>query len=384
MYDDAKETKPILIGESGIITFSRHFKYLGSYISYALKYYYEIEHRISQASVAMGALNNFWVDNTVDHFSKYHFLRNYLQSTYVGMRELVDSRSNVKEIGGIYSQKCKKILKITITMVIDEKITNESVRKQFFNIPTIRYQLTKRQLTFIGKVFSNSEYQIPTQLLTAWCDNKRKPGAPLQNNNKNLAQNIRLIVPGAAKDGLLTTWVYLALDGGYWAHQIKQLGTHPSTWNGAEPNPRSMPHPRSSQRTAAPTTPPCIQALPNSPPHFRARDPHFTPTPPRRNAPQTSPGREASPRRENSPRRTQSDNHNYDPRKVGHTRKDSLGILNIPVSTSAKEIEIKVQYRRLARIYHPDKYDPTKNKISKYEAQEHFKLINNAYEFLCT
>ena len=32
MYDNAKETKPILIGESGMITFTRHFKYLGSYI----------------------------------------------------------------------------------------------------------------------------------------------------------------------------------------------------------------------------------------------------------------------------------------------------------------------------------------------------------------
>ena len=128
-------------------------------------------------------------------------------------------------------------------MVIDEKITNESVRKRFVNIPTIRYQLAKRQLTFIGKVVRNSEDQIPTQLLTEWCDNKHKPGAPLQNSKKNLVQNIRLIGPGMEKYGLLTTWVYLALDDGYWAHLVKQLGTHPSTWNGAEPNPRSTPPP---------------------------------------------------------------------------------------------------------------------------------------------
>ena len=108
-------------------------------------------------------------------------------------------------------------------MVIDEKITNESVRKRFFNIPTIRYELAKRQLTFIGKVVRNSEDQISTQLLTKWYDNKRKQGAPLQNNKKNLVQKIRLIVPGAAKDRLLTTWVYLALDDGYWAHLVKLL-----------------------------------------------------------------------------------------------------------------------------------------------------------------
>ena len=45
--------------------------------------------------------------------------------------------------------------------------------------------------------------------------------------------------------------------------------------------------------------------------------------------------------------------------KVGKNRKDSLGILNLPISTAATEREIKVQYQRLARIYHPDKYDPT-------------------------
>ena len=115
----------------------------------------------------------------------------------------------------------RKILKITITMVIDEKVTNESVRKLFFNCTNTWYQLAKQKPTFIGKVVNNSEDQIPTQLLTAWCDNKRKTVAPLQNNKKNLSQNISLIVPGVAKDELLTTWVYLALDDGYWVHLVK-------------------------------------------------------------------------------------------------------------------------------------------------------------------
>ena len=44
------------------------------------------------------------------------------------------------------------------------------------------------------------------------------------------------------------------------------------------------------------------------------------------------------------------------------------------------EREIKVQYIHLARIYHPDKYDAIVNKMSMFEAQEHFKQINNAYK----
>ena len=58
-----------------MITFTRHFKYIGSYISYSLKDYYNIEHRISQSSASMGALKKiFWIDNTVDNLSKYLIL----------------------------------------------------------------------------------------------------------------------------------------------------------------------------------------------------------------------------------------------------------------------------------------------------------------------
>ena len=185
-------------------------------------------------------------------------------------------------------------------------------------------------------MFRNAEDQIPTQLLTLWCNNKRKPGAPLQNNKKNLAQNIRLIVPGEEEYGLLANWVYLVLYNVSWKHLIKQLGTHPPTCNGAEPNPRSTPPPLSSQRTTAASTPPHRKSPQNSPPPFRACDSHFTLTPPRSNTPQPSPRCEVSPRREKSPRRTQSNRQNYHRRKVGHNRKDSLGILNLKVPTAAK------------------------------------------------
>ena len=101
---------------------------------------------------------------------------------------------------------------------------------------------------------------------------KRKPGAQIQNNKKNLTQNIRLILLGAAKDGLLTICVYLAIDDGYWTQLIKQLGTNRSTWNGAKPNPRLKPPQRLSLRAAALSTPSHRQAFTNLSPSFRACD----------------------------------------------------------------------------------------------------------------
>ena len=71
MYDEAEETKQIPIGELGFITFTKHFKYLGGYISYSLCDDYDVKARISQASAAMGALNPFWQDDAVDELFKY-------------------------------------------------------------------------------------------------------------------------------------------------------------------------------------------------------------------------------------------------------------------------------------------------------------------------
>ena len=76
------------------------------------------------------------------------------------------------------------------------------------------------------------------------------------------------------------------------------------------------------------------------------------------------------------------ENYEFLVNRVGHTRRDSLGILNLPRTST--EREIKIRYRQLARTYHPDKYNSTTNKMSKSEAQEHFKLLNNAYKFLRT
>ena len=99
----------------------------------------------------------------------------------------------------------------------------------------MRHQIAKRQLPFIGKVVRNSDNQIPTRLLTVWCNHPRRRSAPLQNNKKNLVKNIQLIVPSAASDCRLLSWVFYALDSSYWNHLIYQLGTQTTAWEGDTP-----------------------------------------------------------------------------------------------------------------------------------------------------
>ena len=58
------------------------------------------------------------------------------------------------------------------------------------------------------------------------------------------------------------------------------------------------------------------------------------------------------------------------------------------LSLAAMEREIKIMYIRLARKYHPDKYNMSSNEVSeemtRLEAQQHFQMISNTYEYLRT
>ena len=110
----------------------RHFKYLRSYISYSLKDDYNIENSISQASAAMGSLNNFWADDTVGNVSKHlMFCATPCNLLLWGCKSSAIREATLKKLEVFLHINIKKILRITTTMVIDDKITNESVRKRF-------------------------------------------------------------------------------------------------------------------------------------------------------------------------------------------------------------------------------------------------------------
>ena len=57
-----------------------------------------------------------------------------------------------------------RILKISVTQVIDDHIKNTEVHKMFYHILKIQKQITNWQLTYIGKIFCREESHIPTRL----------------------------------------------------------------------------------------------------------------------------------------------------------------------------------------------------------------------------
>ena len=110
-------------------------------------------------------------------------------------------------------------------------------KENFFDILNIEEQIATQQLTFIGKVTRNSDNHIPTKLLTAWCNHKRRRGGLLHTNKKLIVHNLRLIIPGVNKTGALKTWAHFAIYDRYWQHLISGL------WTSSTSTPPALPPP---------------------------------------------------------------------------------------------------------------------------------------------
>ena len=139
----------------------------------------------------------------------------------------------------------------------------------------IQNQVAKRQLTFIRKVTRNSDEQLPTNLLMAWCNNKRRVGGVLRSNNKTLVQNIAIIVPTVDQYGSLKLWSHLGLDDRYWKSLIKGIGNAPTP----PPGTPTSPNNEREHQFSYPYPPLPSQSPPTWPPSKKITRPSQIPSP---------------------------------------------------------------------------------------------------------
>jgi len=70
LYDDSPITNRAH-SPDGFLDFCKHFKYLGSYISFDLTDDFDVNHRLKTANQAMGALKHFWRNPYADTRAKH-------------------------------------------------------------------------------------------------------------------------------------------------------------------------------------------------------------------------------------------------------------------------------------------------------------------------
>ena len=336
LYDNLDETKRIHL-DDGYVDFTKHFKYLGNYISYHLRDDYDIDKRLDQAYKSMGALNSFWSNPYVDMYYKHTiFMAIPINLLLWGCESWALRESHYDKLDAFLHKSIRRILRITITEVREEKIRNERIRKIFYNIPDIRSIIAARISRFIGKVIRGPNDNPPKLFITAWCNHPRRPGKPLTTNKTTVVKALKTLLPETMESddkGHLGNWINIAMDVKIWNYKIERLKRP-----GVEiPEPPSGPN-HSSSSAPPPSPPPPRQ--PPSPPHRRQRNNH-----------------------------------------TGNSQtRNAFNILGL--ETSASERDIRIKFRQLSRIYHPDKHRSSQTGMSNPEATEHFQKLNNAQDIL--
>ena len=61
---------------------------------------------------------------------------------------------------------------------------------------------------------------------------------------------------------------------------------------------------------------------------------------------------------------------------------DSMAFLGFNVGFNAKERDVIIAYRKLARKYHPDKNDPLLTGLNNDQATAFFQTLNNAFSYV--
>ena len=205
-YNIAPETKSFVICKNRFISFTKYFKYLGSYISFDLDDIYDINSRIKKANQIMGALKFFWSSENVDINAKYLiYMAVPLNLLLWGCESWATTQESIRKLEVFHMRCLRRILNIKWSDVIDEKITNVSVRKSFNNIRNIDSLIAKRRLIFLGKIIRLPKSKIPSRLISASCTNPRPVGIPNYTIRHSMLNDIKKIIPTVDKNGSFHT-----------------------------------------------------------------------------------------------------------------------------------------------------------------------------------
>ena len=127
LYDDLEETKPIAVAD-GQVTFCRHFKYLGSNISFSLTDDHDIEQQLTSATQSMGALKSVWDSPHLKIWCKYLLFRAIPMNLLLwGCKAWSLRKSLLDKLEVFLHCNIRQILCVSMFKVKEECIQNEHV-----------------------------------------------------------------------------------------------------------------------------------------------------------------------------------------------------------------------------------------------------------------
>ena len=340
VYKKSPETQNITIDDNdGFISFTPSFKYLGSMIDFLLDDSTDVKHRINAASKALGALKFIWDSPETSLETKIRLYQAIPVNLVLWNAEIWSGNQADLDALDIFHHKAiRRILHINMIQVKDERLKNEELRKRFGNIPSLSVLWRQRLLKFIGRAARQKSSSLSHRTLSLHIDGLRPRGRPYRTCKDATVEALRQLIPSIPENGTFYYWIGYTRDKNTWERMINTIGEktyrryHEDDEQDNDRNNEEYPSPPSPKQHNTNDT----NDIPPSPP---------------------------------SPK-------NY---PLPTTRKEALQTLRL--SNYATTREIILQFRILARRYHPDKWDTSKP-FSKEKAAENFKAIANAKELL--
>ena len=117
-----------------------------------------------------------------------------------------------------------RILKRTWSDVMEEKIINISVRKNFNNVRNIDSLIAKRRLLFLGKIIRLPSSKISSRLIFAFWPNTSPLGRPNFTIRHSMLNDIKKIIPTVDKYGSFHTWAQIANNELVWTILVNNIG----------------------------------------------------------------------------------------------------------------------------------------------------------------
>jgi hypothetical protein len=197
--------------KDGNLKSSKNFVYLGVNQTSNLKNEDEVQRRILKATSQIGALKNFFSEKRISLKTKYRIYMALPLSTLLWGSESWTLTENIKRLLRSFQHRTiRRILNISMQEVQDYKITNESIRKTFNNIPDIINIIKRRQMTWIGSIAKMNVNRLPRKLMASWLNDPRTRGKPQSTYRNSFASAISTLLPSVNHTFPLTDWLDIA------------------------------------------------------------------------------------------------------------------------------------------------------------------------------
>ena len=132
------ETDDMIVDdEGGAVKSNEKLTHSGSIISFVLDDTVDVDSRVSNYSKSMGTLRFIWNNNNVTLITKVKLHNATLNLISRGGENWSGNAANVSKCEVLYHNSMRRILKISMTRVKDERTRNKTIRKYFLNESSI-------------------------------------------------------------------------------------------------------------------------------------------------------------------------------------------------------------------------------------------------------